>query len=740
MLTDFFAHCPADKKAEKSAWNPLAKHLKNVGELAASFAVPEMKEICRHVGQWHDLGKYRAAFQKYLRGEIPGSPDTHHAAYGAALAAELGVNSAAFAIAGHHAGLHNPHGLKNMLKDYPIEQDLPGLKEHFLREVGELSACLSDPEFVRKGDELVQEFYVRMLFSCLTDADVLDAKRFSGGEERLPTPRILEHDKMISLLDEHMNTLGQDTSSLAELRRSVHEHCRNAASGSPGFFQLTVPTGGGKTLSAMRFALEHARIHQLERVIVVIPYLSIIEQNAEVYRSIFESHAPGTVVEHHSAVSEPQEDEQERGLSSFTKSAENWDAPIVVTTTVQLIESLFAHSPRRCRKLHNIARSVVLLDEVHTLPYHLLDPLLSVLRQLTANYKTSIVLSTATQPAFRRSSQLENGFSAEDQLRDIIPKPEELYSQLSRVHGTFEGQRQSWHQLSSTWQKKHRRALGIVNTKAQARDWYRDMASRISSEEVFHLSSSLCPEHRSDVLTKVQERLKDSASQRERCYLIATQVVEAGVDIDFPVVYRALGPLDALIQAAGRCNRENKMKSKGELVIFTPEEHALPPGAYSAATSVTSNFLKSWRLNEKDLSEILTDPEVFAEYFSKLFPFIAESSSSALSLQQDRRAFCYREVSKKAKVITDEGTSVVVPYGNAQVLVDQLKESFKKKGYFDKRYRRALQRYMVSLRAGELQRAQSLNLLTEIIPGGPLNFLCKSAYHFDLGVLIEAHT
>lgn len=735
MTTHFYAHAPYDKKANPSpssrTWNPLAKHLKNVGELAACFALPQMKEISQYAGQWHDLGKYRTEFQQYLKGQRPSSHETHHAAYGAALAEEYNLKSVVFAIAGHHAGLHNSYDLQKLLEDYPTNQCLPHLKERFLKDGGRLVSSLQEPEFaVKDNDVFVYEFYVRMLFSCLTDADVIDAKRFSRGEKQLPTPHILNHHKMIGQLNEHMKTLGQDRSVLNQIRQDVHEQCQKAASGSQGFFQLTVPTGGGKTLSAMRFALEHAQIHQLNRIIVVIPYLSIIEQNAEVYRHIFTD--PNTVIEHHCAVKEPQHP-GEPAPSAWTQCAENWDAPIVVTTTVQFIESLFSHSPRRCRKLHNIARSVVLLDEVHTLPHHLLDPLLNVIRQLTTHYKTTIVLSTATQPAFHQSPHLKNGFSDEDQIRQIIHKPQKLYSQLSRVNGRFINQNQSWQQLTDTWHQKHNQALGMVNTKAQARDWYRVLTQNYDKKEVFHLSSALCPEHRQTVLKHVQNRCVNS----QRCYLISTQVVESGVDIDFPAVYRALAPLDSLIQAAGRCNRHNKLTDQGQLVVFIPQNPEYPSGVYKPATMVTHNFLKSYTNNGRDLNDILTDSEVFADYFSRLWPYIAQNDSSADSIQQHREKLHYREVSKKAKVIDDDGTPVVVPYGQAQVLVDKLKNSFQKSGTLKKQHVRSLQRYMVNLRAKEFQRAKSNNQLHEILSHGSLYMLDSTAYHPDLGAVIH---
>lgn len=733
----FFAHRPRNKSDfDYSQWNPLIRHLKNVGELAQSYAVKEMAVIAQYTGQWHDLGKYREPFQRYLRGEIPSSKDTHHAAYGALLARDLNLMSAAFAIAGHHAGLHNLSDLKNMLRNYAPDANgrtsCPReLQEIFEQEGGILPEGLTEPEFVQKAmaseDPLTQEFYIRMLFSCLTDADVSDAIRYSEGKSSLPSPRRLDHDKMIQRLDLHMQELPGGSSKLGSLRNHVHQQCTEAATQPQGFFGLTVPTGGGKTLSAMRFALEHARKHDLDRVIVVIPYLSIIEQNAAIYREIFDDAQHQNVMEHHCAAAS-QKDDKENNLLSSTRMADNWDSPVVVTTTVQFVESLFACSPSRCRKLHNISKSVVLLDEVHTLPHHLLDPLLSVLRQLTTHYQTTILLSTATQPAFKKSLALPHGFSEDDNVREIITDPQALFRDLSRVKFTIQEVQTSWTELSDHWHTHYRCALGIVNTRAQAKTWYRELKKRVKAEDLFHLSSSMCPEHRMEVLEKVKAKLRDPES---RCYLISTQVVEAGVDIDFPVVYRASGPLDGLIQAAGRCNREGK-NPKGHMVVFTPQDHALPSGTYKQATEVTANFLKDLA-SKTTLHEALTDPSTYRKYFDKLFPFLAQGVST--QIQKDRKQFLFRDVAAAAKVIDDEGTPVVVSYGQGAELARKLMDLLDQEKNF-KKQRRKLQRYMVTLRPKELAWAKRKKLASEIIPAGPL-ILASKAYDPALGVCMD---
>lgn len=748
---DYYAR-PSSNKQDLSTWNLLCDHLSNVGQLAEEFApIEAMKEISRHTGQWHDLGKYRDLFQKYLKGEVGQSKETQHAIYGAFLAIQYGQYPSALAIAGHHAGLHNVSALKQALHDENIKEELSLLKDRFqsdMQTLPEHAEHLDDPsEAITQGNRLALEFYIRMLFSCLTDADVLDAIRFNEGNPTLPTPHTLKHTAMIELFNHHMNSFSSSSptsssSPLQILRSQVHEDCRLAAHQPQGFFQLTVPTGGGKTLSAMRFALEHAATHQLNRVIVVIPYLSIIEQNAQIYQDIFDPDRRGIVIEHHCAVRE-KVDDQEGELGSSTKSAENWDAPIVVTTTVQLVESLFSNKPGRCRKLHNLARSVILLDEVQTLPHHLLDPLINVLRELTDRYHTSIVLCTATQPAYRKSSSLPHGFT-ENEVADIISEPQKLFDQLIRVEVFFEEQKQSWSDLSSQWLQHHPKALGIVNTKAQARDWYRKLAEQSQSLQratpapsLFHLSSAMCPEHRSDVLSQIAKQ-KDLSSPDQKCYLIATQVVEAGVDIDFPVVYRALAPLDSLIQAGGRCNREGQLTDDlGKLMIFTPENHSLPPGAYTLATSLTGNLIRSWQKQGKDLTTIISDPQAFEEYFQKLFPYIASGSEDKVSLQNLRKDLRFRDVAQQSYVIAKGTSPVIVPYGKVQDILNEIKKDHsRKKSFISKKNLRKLRRYMVNLRDKELSDLRRRGLLEEVLPQQPWELLHRDAYHSELGFSI----
>jgi CRISPR-associated endonuclease/helicase Cas3 len=430
---NFYAHTADDGRQ----WQPLVTHLRNVAELSEKFAAPfGMGAEARLAGLLHDLGKYRTEFQEYLRHERKASADTHHAIYGAALAWHRALTEndslpQAFAIAGHHAGMPNANDLESTLDNgrYPVKEQTPKLVSVMETEIGPVVWKCSEilqRAIQRAGDQdaLTLEFATRMVFSTLVDADRLDTALWP---QKVPPDDDLTPQRSDQLLNavlderEHKRQskpTGEKDAELRRLRNDVFDACLKSAALDPGFFSLTVPTGGGKTLSAMAFALAHAKAHGLRRVIVVIPFLSIIEQNASVYRDVL---GEDVVLEHHSAAPERGDlDEEEK--SALETATENWDAPIVVTTSVQFLESLFADKPAKCRKLHWIAKSVVIFDEVQTLPTHLLAPVLNVFKELQRNYGVTFVFSSATQPAFRKTSQLSDGFTA-DEMREIAPEP-----------------------------------------------------------------------------------------------------------------------------------------------------------------------------------------------------------------------------------------------------------------------------------------------------------------------------
>jgi CRISPR-associated endonuclease/helicase Cas3 len=742
--TAFFAHS-ANGAGE---WQELSRHLRDVGTMAGEFARPfGAQDEARVAGLLHDLGKFRVEFQSYLRGERPGGVDTRHAAYGAKVAFEKNWAGCAFAVAGHHAGLHNLDQLQCLVEDpkYDLPRTVPVLEERFRSVLGPLPDSVTLPLHLEKPASSNIELYIRMIFSCLVDADFLDTERHFTGKARTARALGRINDLLLSRLESERKSKATD-GPVNQMRHSVFEQCLAMAGQGQGFFSLTVPTGGGKTLSSMAFALAHARRWNLDRVIVVIPYLSIIEQNAAEYRRILDPAGEGLVVEHHSAVPVAERTGEGR-RSPMDLAAENWDAPVIVTTSVQLIESLFASSQSKCRKLHNIARSVVMLDEVQTLPTHLLDPLLNVLRDLEEHYGVSFVFTTATQPAFRRDAAgLPEGFAG-DEVTELVPDTRTTFSKVRRVEFRREGTL-PWSTVAQRLAASHQ-SLCVLNVRRHAFELWealRDAVGLHERDSVFHLSSAMCAEHRLDVLGEIRDPRPGSVRHRlaagHPCRLVATQVVEAGADLDFPLTYRALGPLDSIVQAGGRCNREGRLVDErgrpklGEVVIFTPENHALPGGVYKTASDLAAVFL------DRHGPQVLEDdPAVFGEYFSQLFRLTATDHTSGRqsSIREDRENLRFRDVSEKAKVIDEAGVPVVVPYANGRQLIESLRRRRHAAGvaWFGRDDLRRLQRFMVNVRERDRLLLERGSLIAPIHPGMELFALVAGCYHDYLGLLIQ---
>ena len=728
----------------------LQDHLQSVGGLSSRFAEKScnaLKDAAYWAGLLHDLGKYRDEFQEYLRNEREGGIETHHAIYGAALAFQRQWLGPAFAIAGHHTGLHDLNDLQQRVHDsrYQAMERLPLLIEKFRAELGAISESVTEPAFA-ENNPWRTEFYIRMLFSLLIDADRLDTEAHSTGmcrvAPKLDALKLLQH---VIVEKETKPQIGE----LNAIRSKIFQQCLDAAKLLPGFFSLTVPTGGGKTLSAMAFALAHAASHDLRRVIVVIPYLSIIEQNAAQYRRILDPENKGIVIEHHSAVIVPEDANESRPRAPLEKhaeeyAAENWDAPVIVTTSVQFIESLFSSRTSHCRKLHNIARSVVIFDEVQTLPTHLLSPLLNVFRDLRDNYGVSFVFSTATQPAFRYNpSSLGEGFKPGD-VHEITWDTTDTFNRLRRVKFCLPktNETTSWNSVAEKMSSQ-RQTLCVVNLRRHAFELWQKLRRAVpvgEKETVFHLSSAMCAEHRLDVLGSDRDPLPGTVRYRLRnnqpCRLISTQLIEAGVDVDFPAVWRALGPLDSIVQAAGRCNRENRLLDAagnltlGEVIIFVPEEHKLPPGVYRTASDITASLLTSV---ESDV--LATDHTLFEKYFGQLYQFVPTD----IDIQRERGKLHFRKVAELARVIKDDTQPVIAPYRDGSEIVEQIRTRATIKGQprFNRDDLRQLQRFMVNLHQRDFQKLLALKAIRPLLPNLEIYVLEKGWYHSDLGVVIE---
>jgi CRISPR-associated endonuclease/helicase Cas3 len=440
----------------------------------------------------------------------------------------------------------------------------------------------------------------------------------------------------------------------------------------------------------------------LDRIIVVIPYTSIIEQTADVYRDFLGQDA---VIEHHSAMSADADD----GCQSRHQLAtENWDAPVVVTTAVQFFESLFANTPSHCRKLHNIARSVVIIDEAQTLPLHLLKPTFELLAELVRHYSVTCLLTTATQPAYAKFTDLP--------IREIMPDPAALAQRLKRVRYRRLTKALSWTEVAEHMGGSAQ-AMAVLNTRADARALF----AALPEESRLHLSTNLCGAHRREVLAEVRRRL----SEWEPCLLATTQLVEAGVDLDFPLVMRAMGPLERIVQAAGRCNREGRLPH-GETLVFQPKEGGLPPGSYKTATMATEAFLQ----NELDAD--LDLPDLHHRYFNLLY---AVNDLDAKGITALRRSLDFPAVAQAYRIIEDDSVSVAVPWRDGATLLDRIEQA----GEITRHDFRALQPYFVNLRKHELQRAQAQRLCREVILGSGL-WRWEGRYDGDFGLQWEFDT
>ena len=568
--------CQRHTCSKCAAMEPHHGHLNKVAYHAAKFAAemfpaesPESASAHQWgylTGLWHDLGKFSHGFQAYLSSvsdphssEIRGKVD--HATAGAHLAISkhkaLG-HIIANAIAGHHSGLLDSRSTgasleKRFLKDIPEINDAPSE----LRAEG----IPSPPAFLAGKDNAFSlSFFQRMLFSCLVDADFLATESFMSPAHAALRPERPNDifEKALSLLEARIDNFGTPDTTVALARATVVQNCLAKATEPPGLFTLTVPTGGGKTLSSLAFALRHAITHGHRRIIYVIPFTSIIEQNAEVFTNLLAALGPDIVIEHHSNLA-PGNEEKESTRSRL--ATENWDAPIIVTTAVQFYESCFANKTSRSRKLHNVANSVLILDEAQTLPVQYLAPCLRTLEQFSRNYRTTTVLCTATQPAIEKSSLLPIGLETPT---EIITDTEALFKNLDRVRITYRNtlnDKTIAHEIAETPQ-----ALCIVNTRRHARSLFQLLPK---DEGNIHLSALMSPAHRLRKLREARQRLDAGLPVR----LISTQLIEAGVDIDFPIVYRSMAGLDSIAQAAGRCNRNGKLPI-GQVHVFHSEHIA----------------------------------------------------------------------------------------------------------------------------------------------------------------------
>lgn len=565
-------------------WQPLAEHLMAVAALAGDMARPFGLERAAYLaGLLHDLGKYSADFQKRIKGAD--IRVDHSTAGAAAMLSDLAAGAdrsiaelIAYCIAGHHAGLPDRSNTTQACLNQRLAADQPVLDPAWQTELAvDARGLVPQPVMANiawtNGQRAAFQFSVmtRMIFSCLVDADYKDTERFytalegrQADRDWMPLQQLLP--QLVSAFDAHMAAKSHDPGDLNRLRAEILAHVRASAPAKPGLFTLTVPTGGGKTLASLGFALDHARAHGHRRIIYAIPFTSIVDQTAAIFRSVL---GDDHVLEHHSAIDEEEPDTRE-GRESRDKlklAMEDWAAPVIVTTNVQLFESLFAARTSRARKLHNIANSVIILDEAQTIPLHLLRPCMRMLDELALNYGCTIVLCTATQPALDQR-RLVGGLPLEG--RELAPDPRRLAGQLRRARIVHAGPMTNAALIAALAAQPQ--ALLIVNSRRQALELFRE-AEAAGLPGLVHLTTRQYGAHRRLILDDVRHRLKDG----QPCRVIATSLIEAGVDVDFPRVWRAEAGLDSIIQAAGRCNREGKRPREESLVsVFSTPDYRAP--------------------------------------------------------------------------------------------------------------------------------------------------------------------
>lgn len=765
MTTQGPAYAHSTDDPTRADWEPLDQHLAAVASRAGAFARRfGWERVAALSGALHDIGKLSPEFQSYIRGEAPTGKD--HASAGALVARErLGAapglaETVAAIVAGHHAGLADRADLDERLvaQRKRLPPDWPRLVADDAFALSGLRPTRPPREAWRRGFE--KSFLTRMLFSCLVDADFLETEAFYARVKREPVERG-GHASIETLRDRlraHMATRRRDDSDLNRLRAQVLDHAVAQAGQGPGLFTLTVPTGGGKTLASLSFALEHAARHGLDRVIYVIPYSSIIEQTAQVFREALD--ARDDVLEHHSGfdwerAASGLDEEGRDGLEKLRRAAENWDAPVVVATSVQFFESLFAARTSRCRKLHNIAGSVVVLDEAQTLPLPLLMPCMAAIEELARNYGTSLVLCTATQSALRKAdgalrrargdgTREPLGLDIED-ARELAPTPAALYERLRRVAVARLDHPVGDEEIAARFAAQPR-MLCIVNSRAHAQDLFR----RIRDEPgAAHLTTLMVPRHRRAVLAKARAALNTPGAPAR---LVSTSLIEAGVDIDFPEVWRAMAGLDSIAQAAGRCNREGRLEGLGRVVVFEPADGKPPREIalrWQAAEPVLARHADALGL------------DAVRDYFAELYfqsgedPWTAFDRAKVAGRAGVLKALCdgapdlnipFASVADAFRLIDETMETVIVPWradeadDDFERLVARIAAALKERGRARRDDLRRLQHYGVSIpkRArDEWLRVGALAPLHPALGGAVLRFGDLALYDREMGISIE---
>ena len=682
----YLAHLTEDGRTQT-----ILEHLKGTASLCSAFAAAFDAEAQGQLaGMAHDIGKYSAAFQRRLHG----GPKVDHASAGAFECLKAQQLAAAFAISGHHGGLPDGGGRGDAAGTGTfwgrINRASQGRLEDYHAWQSEFSLPHANtPAFA--GTRLEGMFFTRMLFSCLVDADYTDTGAFMDNSPYLPASSS-SMEELWRRLETYVSGWFPPKGALNMQRCAILEQCMSAgAQYGPGLFTLTVPTGGGKTVASLSFALAQAKARRMKRIVYVIPYTSIIEQTAQIFREIL---GDENVLEFHFGV---QFDQQEDDASSpetapLTRSVETWDVPVIVTTAVQFFESLYACQPSKCRKLHNLAQSVLIFDEAQMLPLPYLRPCVWAIAQLVRHYGASAVLCTATQPAL---DPIFQEFAPEIPIREICPMAEAHWESFRRVSFQQAGTL-SWMDLAARLQQQEQ-VLCVVNTRRAAREVFH----QLSGSGNFHLSTLMYPAHRKRILDEIRRRLRDGLP----CRVVSTSLIEAGVDVDFPAVYRELSGLDSILQAAGRCNREGKRPPEDSIVtIFQGEDP--PPRLFETSIGAGKIVL--------DHCQDVSSRAAIHTYFSTLLDLKGAEAQDAHHILplMESEFFPFRTVAERFHLIESPTTTVYLPLEEGAGLVELLRS-----GQYSRTLYRRLGQYGVSVYPQHLAALEQAGALEHLEDG-----------------------
>jgi len=675
---EFIAH----SKNARGIEHELADHLKKVSQIMEGFVDgQQFKNIFRITGLTHDIGKYQPAFQRYLieggrRGSVP------HASWGAAIAVQYNQVEAAFAIDGHHKGIPNKADLIVSVSEFKKNDHLI----HSLKPICFKETDVQETDFKNENQvfqEITErEVFIRFLFSALTDADWLDTESHFNPEiaNKRPASK-LDIEFLLEKLDTELRTKSKD-GWLNLLRNEVREYAIKNAYFKAGFYSMTLPTGMGKTLASISWALHHAMKNELNRVIIVLPYISIIDQTVGELKRIF---GEEYVLEHHSNYNEDDEVNKkifDEGIQDDNQSkrlaTENWDFPIIVTTTIQFFESLFSNKPSKCRKVHNISKAVVIFDEVQSLPKELLLPTITMLKDVQKIMETSFLFCTATLPAFEKRER----FAGIDNIVPLVENPSVIFSKTKRVvyRPVNDYNPTELSDLYEQVYKQNKSTLCVFNTKQMAREFCRYIEGG-TDYWWFHLSTYLCPIHRRKIIRIVKQCLE----RKKRIILSSTQLVEAGVDFDFPTVFREIAPLESIIQSAGRCNREGKT-DYGDVFIFRLMENKVPNRQYLALAEFA---LQQYNGNE----EKLFGHDFFTDYYKNAIDLFCDPDHR--NINQDRESFKFERVAELYKLIDSKTTPIFIYRYNKQSR--ELYKQIIHKPFLSREDYRAMQQYTVQV-------------------------------------------